>query len=269
MNNANRQQMESVLFRWTRTLPHNLRLSHELTYDVMYDFLSLEFKARQLHVPYFMCLIILARSATPLGTISPVAAFAASFVAGIYENFLARDQVKYLQPVFTSFALVSGIVLLSLRPYPELWEVAQVDFEIILKCLLELSKQWKSAIGASKALQKAVESHDSALGSISTRSLTWLTQDQSYLFEGFSLDLCRMWAPYKAKVTQIGEPGMDHRNFELQEPFEGMFPSSSTQPPALSNAFSFSGDEGEQYYVPGYEGIGNWFMNDWTMNSMT
>lgn len=76
-----------------------------------------------------------------------------------------------------------------------------------------------------------------------------------------------MWAPHEAYVTQNGTSGMDHGNFELQGHFEDVFPMSFARAPGFSNSLGFNGDEGDNYFLnPQYEGIGNWFMNDWAMN---
>ena len=177
MGSTQRLHVEAVLFRWTRTLPSNLSLSPKQPHTKTYDLLAHNFNARQLHVPYFISLIILARPTAASGEVSSVPVLAASFVAGIYEYFLASDQVKFLSPVFTNFCLVASIVLLSVRPFPDLWEAIQPDLEVMRKCLNELSKRWRSAIGASKALQKAIEIRKAQLPG-EGRSLTRPTRDR-------------------------------------------------------------------------------------------
>ena len=115
-------------------------------------------------------------------------------MAGIVECFLARNQIKYLSPVFTNFCLVSGIVLVSTRQYPSLWIAAQADLEILQKCLSELSKKWRSAIGASKALQRAIDVGKSGRPGNAALPLLRMSNTHEPLFANISDELCRVWS---------------------------------------------------------------------------
>ncbi|OBT66126.1 hypothetical protein VE03_05120 [Pseudogymnoascus sp. 23342-1-I1] len=231
----------------------------------MYDLLAHNFNARQLHVPYFICLIILARPTAASGEVSSVPVLAASFVAGIYEYFLARDQVKFLSPVFTNFCLVASIVLLSVRPFPDLWEAIQPDLEVMQKCLNELSKQWRSAIGASKALQKAIDIRKANLPAEGL-SLKRPTSAQLALFEGFSVDLCRIWSIYEPQMVLHGSDNSIQRNVELQGDPGEVFTPSSDQATIPTADVGFVTQVGDQNLMNlDFGGIGEWFMNDWYM----
>jgi hypothetical protein len=264
----NTKDAENVLFRWTRNLPLNLRLSQKQTTNDVYDLRTHDFRARQLHVPYFICLAILARSTVPRGKVSAAALLSASFVAGIYEDFLARDQIKFLPPIFTSFCLVSGIILLSARPYPNLWEAAQPDLRVIKNGLKELSKRWRSATGASKALVDAIDSPSCDTSDASMQPpLRFLNEEQTPLFEGFSLELCRMWPAYKRQTILQETDEIGSSNVELQGNGNGngVFSASLHQVPVPVAPFGFT-PGGEQYFMsPQYDGIQNWFMSDWGM----
>jgi hypothetical protein len=265
MSDTKRLQVESQLFRWTRTLAPQLRISQRRGESDIYELLPYDFKARQLHIQYFLSLALLVRSAGVPGKVSPAAVLAASFAAGIYEDFLARDQVKLLSPVFTTFCLVSGIILLSVRPYPSLWEAAQLDLGFIKRCLQELSKRWRSAIGASKALQRAIESSHSALASSVYEPLTWLDKDQKLLFEGFSLDLCRMWPAWKSAMGSQGQV----RTFGDSTMPRASIPDQYLTPtldqgavPAMHYNFMSEGDD--LYFTnPQSGGLSQWFALDW------
>lgn len=264
MCSSQRLHVEAVLYRWTRTLPSNLSLSPKEPHTQTYDLLAHNFNARQLHVPYFICLIILARPTATSGEISSVPVLAASFVAGIYEYFLARDQVKFLSPVFTNFCLVASIVLLSVRPFPDLWEAIQPDLEIMQKCLNELSKRWRSAIGASKALQKAIDKRKAHLpgeGSLLIRP----TSAQLTLFEGISVDLCRIWPVYESQIGGNGGDNSTQRNVEFQGQQGEVFTPISDQATIPMADVGFATEENQGLMNLGYGGIGEWFMNDWDM----
>lgn len=71
-------------------LPDYLRLSLRRDDSDTYTPFSYNFNARQLHLPYLVSLAILGRPAST-GMVSPKAILAASFAAGIAEEFLARD----------------------------------------------------------------------------------------------------------------------------------------------------------------------------------
>lgn len=189
-----KRHFESLLFRWPRVLPEHLRFSHKPANSDIYVLSPYQFNVRQLHLPYFVSLTIVGRS-TSTDTISPQAILSASFVAGIFEEFLSRDEIKYLAPIFTRYCIASGFFLASLQPIPELWEACQPDLQVLQLCLKELGKRWKSAIGGSKALEGFINAKKNGPSKV-MKTPQWLTAEQQHLFDGFALDLCRMWTPY-------------------------------------------------------------------------
>ncbi|GKU07848.1 unnamed protein product, partial [Fusarium langsethiae] len=100
---------------------------------------------------------MLSRMQHSAGSVSVVATLAASFVARIFEDFLARDEIKVLAPISTRYCLISSMALVSVMPDKRLWDAVQPDLEILQLALTELSKRWRSAIGASRALQNAIK----------------------------------------------------------------------------------------------------------------
>ncbi|KAG9952942.1 MFS general substrate transporter, partial [Aureobasidium melanogenum] len=198
MTTSKRTEVLNALFKWTRMLPARLMLAQYSVDTRSYEARPHDFLARQLHVPYFTSIIILARSGATGENISPAAVMAASFVAGIYEDFLARNLVGLLSPTFTTFAFISGLVLRSLRSYPGLWPAARKDLETILASLQQLSNRWRSAIGAYKVIQRALD-HPVPTGTSPKRSLLSLSREEAPLFEGFPLHICRMWHASEAE----------------------------------------------------------------------
>lgn len=269
-----RLHIQRALFRWTRTLAPDLQLSHKDERLNRYVLSSHDVKARQLHVPYFIALTILGRpSMTTNSSISPMAILSSSFVAGIFEDFIARDELLHLGPIFTFYLLAAAVALASLRRYPSLWPIAEQDLEVLQNSLKELSKRWPSAIGALKALQNVMNATRPVQDSDSRPpSLARLNADQSRLFEGFCPDLCRLWVAYEKETMP---PMASHLNGTNNENPEIMtaeilgslrYPGTTRQSrvPTPMIAFSSSMVEPENLMAYEYVGMGDWLLNDWS-----
>lgn len=197
LNRQKRQSYENRLYRWTRDLPVSLRLFHESRHrgsspqNVLAHY-SLE--ARQLHIPYFICLAIMCRP-SPGNSPSPAVVLAASFVAGIFEDFLARDEIQFLGPIFTFHLLAAGIGLLSSRNLPTLWENADRSLQTIFLSLEVLAKRWSSAKGSLRALKSIAEKQQSAARSEEPSALTLSSEHQPF-FECFGPDLSWAWSRF-------------------------------------------------------------------------
>lgn len=261
-----RSKMDAILFRWTRMLPLHLRLADYSVTTQTYELRPHDFRARQLHVPYLACIIIMSRSGSPLNSVSPAAVFAASFLAGIYEDFLARNLVGRLSPTFTTFGFMAGLLLISLRPYPTLWAAAQSDLVTIQHVLQELSSRWKSAIGASKVIQKALQS-EVPTSLQPNVVLPPLSRDETPLFEGFPLELCRMWHAYESerasRTLDIGlEPAYIRQTDPMAEVLTGLY-GQPVQDASMGLDFG-SGDA--LFGGSSFEGIPDYFWGDWGVN---
>jgi len=97
-------------------------------------------------------LIIINRSQDPRGPPSTASLLASSFLAGIFEDFLARDELRYLGPIFTFYLLAAGMAQLSCYRYTGLWDAAAKDLDVMFRALDELSKRWPSAVGSLRHL---------------------------------------------------------------------------------------------------------------------
>ncbi|KAL2864406.1 transcription factor domain-containing protein [Aspergillus lucknowensis] len=178
------RSLENSLFRWAKQDFHTIS-GPSLSYSL---------ETRQVLVTYFANLIILER---PVGSDGPLAArslLCASFIVGIYRDFLARDELCRLGPAFTFYALCAGLVLIPAYRIEALWETANEE-TIILKASLQiLSKQWGSAFGALRALQKLSE--DPPRQEIATdEQIPRLSDETRPFFEGFNTRWCRLWGP--------------------------------------------------------------------------
>jgi hypothetical protein len=269
LSRVKRSHYESILFRWPRVLPEYLRLSLERDDSGNYTPLSYNFNARQLHLPYLVSLAILGRSAST-GMVSPQAILAASFVAGIAEEFLVRDEIKFVPAIFGSYCAAAGIFLVSVRPFPELWEAAQPDLEIIQSCLKEHSKRWRSAIGNLKALQWVLKARRDK-SKTSTTHPVWLSSEQQRFFDGFALDLCRMWGPYEKVAKRAGERNLDPMGIADVQDYNGNGflgrrqdrGVSANHAATLHASRDLMDLEDQSLTDFQFEGLGSWFVNEW------
>jgi hypothetical protein len=159
--------------------------------DADKELIPYNFKARQLALYYFVILIILHRSEGPGTPASTASLVASSFVAGIFEDFLSRDELRYLGPAFAFYALAGGLSALTGYRYAGLESVAEDEYNVISLSLQHLSDRWGSAEGALrslKAARKTVTRQPQLTGApacISSDALTF--------FVDFGPDLCRQW----------------------------------------------------------------------------
>ncbi|SCO82628.1 uncharacterized protein FRV6_06841 [Fusarium oxysporum] len=127
---------------------------------------------------------------------------AASFVARIFEDFLARDEIKVLAPISTRYCLISRMALVSVMPNKRLWDAVQPDLEIFQLALTELSKR-QNAI--NKRRQRT---------SNSTAKLRMDDKSSLEYFKMIDLEYCRIWSTLSHQMSssplatqeQIPEP---------------------------------------------------------------
>lgn len=187
MSTTKRKAMERELCHWARSLPVDIGLASLNNHQSRQNF-----QARQLHLPYLTSLIILCRSSKRSGTASLTAAVAASLSARSFEDFLARDETRYLAPVHTRFCLISCMALVALMPHARWWAGAGPDLKALQQTLTELSKRWGAAVGASKMLATIIEQRTRVI--VETAPSEILDRNEmERLFEGIDLNHCRMW----------------------------------------------------------------------------
>ncbi|PGG96987.1 hypothetical protein AJ80_09760, partial [Polytolypa hystricis UAMH7299] len=301
-----RQFFENALYRWVRELPEHLKLFHK-TFPAegasagKLQLVPYNFEARQLHVLYFIIIAILFRSSPPASTPSPASILASSFIAGIYEDFLARDEIRFLGPIFTFYLLASGVGLLSCLRYPHLWGRAEQDLQIIYNSQKELAKRWPSAIGSLKALHNMADEAGKLPRHTDTAPMGHLTPDQRACFSGLGTDLCRLGdillAPPTHHPHELLDPRRSGTGANESEQYSrtasdmmtaGILAELKTPigtPAVLDNylplatvvdATQSTGGGGipggtvemtDEMLCTQYAGIGNWLIRDWDWNS--
>lgn len=179
-----RVDLENALYRWAKQVIPKLHASAALQEDII----TSHHEVRQLMVMYFVVLTIIHKP-TP-NSVPPAASLvASSFIAGIYEEFLLRDELRYLGPVFAFYPLCAGLSLLSSWRYTQLQSTAEHELTVIKLCLQKLSERWLSAVGPLRALNKLTEKVREQ-GSFSGPPPA-LDPDIASFFEGFDMKLCK------------------------------------------------------------------------------
>ncbi|KAK2745914.1 hypothetical protein FQN57_003527 [Myotisia sp. PD_48] len=295
-----RTNLENALYKWSRELPEQLQLFRRVTTAGGSPTSKLvlapsNFEARQLHVPYFVILLILYRTTSPNSPPSSAAILASSFVAGIFEGFLASDEIRYLAPVFTFYLLAAGMELLSCYPYPHLWEKAQQDLRIVQASQKELAKRWPSAVSSMGAVQHMTDEISRVPRPTERPPPIPLSLDQQKSFTGFGTDLCRLGDvmlgsvlpdrmessrleddQYSRTVSDMMTAGI---LAELKTPLDAAATLNEYLPLATvldhTTQLAVGGEETKTshpnedllygQYGP-YDGIGNWLLRDWDWN---
>lgn len=271
-----RQSIENRLYRWTRDLPISLRL---YKHDTLAPY---HLEARQLHIPYFICLAIICRPA-PGESPSPAVVLASSFVAGIFEDFLARDEIQFLGPIFTFHLLAAGIGLLSCHKIPELWGKAVASLETIYLSLEVLAKRWSSAKGSLKALRSIADKQQRTTRSEAS-PLPTLPREHRTFFEHLGPDLSWAWEYFMA-TESLAESQDQSYTSPIAEtadvPLEDFQESHSLEVPSteeyrplttiLDPHLGFAMDDmtqgmADEFFHNQYQGMGDWLFKDmeWT-----
>ncbi|KAF2736453.1 hypothetical protein EJ04DRAFT_542516 [Polyplosphaeria fusca] len=269
-----KKSLEDRLFRWSKTLPDTLQLCRSIEGRPLKPY---SFEARQIHVQYFSVLVILNRPPDPKLAPSIASLLASSFVAGIFEDFMARDELRFLGPIFTFYCLTAGMAQLSCYRYTDLAGIAEESVVILLRALEELSKRWPTAVGSLKHLMDVREkvSQRPALGEFPEISIPSSTLQ---FFTDFGADLCRLWHPIIGRLPQ--NAAIAPRELETAGILQGLR-TPGTQPidldlnsavaqqqQMLANQMTATGASMEPTLLQpqewlGYGAIGNWLMVDW------
>ncbi|OBS17660.1 hypothetical protein FPOA_09395 [Fusarium poae] len=252
MSRTKRLYIVNALCCWTTSLPQELWVAPSNQPPQSYFASSHNLSARQLYLPYFTSLIVLSRMQHSAGSLSVVATLAASFVARIFEDFLARDEIKVLAPISTRYCLISSMALVSVMPNKRLWDAVQPDLEVLQLALTELSKRWRSAIGASRALQNAIKKRQQRMNN-STTELRMDSQNSLEYFKMIDLGYCRIW---NTLSQQLSSTSLDIQQ-QMPQPIQPLGDALDTN----YEQFMDPGDAFDMGTIE-FEHVENWILND-------
>lgn len=280
LSERHRLNIELALLEWINGLPPALHL---------YDRKSLslspyEFKSRQLHVPYFVALIILYRSDTSSQNFSLASLLAASFVSGIFEEYIAWGDILFLAPASIFYLLVAGLIQISSHRYLILAQNVDNEVRTVRLSLNELGKRFPTAHGAQRIFENLLRrSH--CMGTTSKSFAMTLSPTQKELFAGFGPDLCALWPVVfgdSVDVTDITsikqftpagrDQDLDHINSILNTGVEPGLPSSGAVIDLNHSTHAGAGQAGNSSLMPEptestldftFGGLNSWWP-DWT-----
>ena len=279
--------IEARLIRWVKETPEELQLFRQWPHRSLAKY---DFEARQLHVPYFTTIAFLYRPSSPNSSLTAVTVLSSSFITGIFEDFLARDELRFLGPIFTFYLLVAGLSQLSCFEDPAFAKISKQELRIVNMSLHELSKKWASAIGPQKVIQGLTPSTGVRSAARSTLS-TNLSPEQLTLFDNFGDEICRKWdlvfkpgtsslttsrninrsfdsasnptgTGSRSNLPTVGPVDNAIRSSQHTPPFEALPSLPTISPPILENlerdmAFDFMSDS-----------VGNWLTRDWYLTDL-
>ena len=280
-----RLSIENALYRWSHSLPDHLQLFNTGQGLAIRPY---HLEARQLHIPYFVILSIIYRSPSPNGAPSAAALLASSFIAGIFQDFLTRDEIRFLGPIFTFYLLAAAVAQLSCYRYCILWRSAEQELRVITISQKELSKRWPSALGALRVFQNLTDAVTKQSRS-NHPPLMDLSMDQHSLFDVFGADLCREWEYIMKNAFEKHVRGPDQGQYrsttsdlmtagilaELKTPSSTPVPDPTVAlPMAFDHQVGYYGSAtaGLGFEAPPnghYEGIGNWLLANWSNDFST
>ncbi|KIW29812.1 uncharacterized protein PV07_05599 [Cladophialophora immunda] len=202
------------LQRWISHLPECLKLNNALDYD---------FEVRQLYLIYFTAISILYGPGRSGNCTSVAPILASSCVARIFEDFLARDQLRCLAPMTIFYLRVAALPQLCCFNFGSLWDISKLELSVIQRSLHEMAKTWHSARRALRILTSLVNAV--RRGQEAHRPLTDLdlSPEQLSFFEMVPAELC--------PKRHIIEAAVDATGVSSQEKPDARFQSTS----ALAN----------------------------------
>lgn len=266
------EQSEVALRSWVRELPPAFRLFHQ------HRVAPYNFQARQMFVPYLISIILLQRPfSTEQAPVSSASLLASSLVAGIFEDFASRDQLRYLGPAFTFYALAAGLMQLIGCRYEALRPASEDCHRVVRISLQQMGQRYGSAHSALRALTKARDY-------IMTQPIIEKTPEPPSpstweLLECFGQDLCNQWSllgqsgeqsEYVAnELASVGQDDAMAHVQALDEVHEGARPSgvSLAQQSLGSEPFQYPNMNDPWLLLDSETApVGSWLFDDYDIN---
>lgn len=188
LSDRKKLNIEAELAGWLMEVPESLTLFDRRSRSLK----EYSLESRQLHVPYFTALIILFREAEPTQTPSPLSSLAASFISGIFEEYLTHEDISHLAAPAIFYLLVAALVQISYHRFPH-WNAARTEeVQIINLSLNELKRRFPTALGAERVISQAMK-HAANLQTPDTPSRPHLRPEHQEFVSAFGPQLCRHW----------------------------------------------------------------------------
>ncbi|KAK5169802.1 uncharacterized protein LTR77_005780 [Saxophila tyrrhenica] len=187
LTHKKRLDLETALLRWLDDLPAEFHL-HDRTNGRLNSY---SFRSRQLHVPYFVALIILSRQRSPEKCPPPVALLAASFIIGIFEEYLDWGDIAVVSPASIFYLMVASLVQASAYRFAAFARHREKEFDITRQAVDALKTRFPTAIGAERVIQY-VSAFTVQVPSDATSSETISMRERKF-FSVFGPELCCQW----------------------------------------------------------------------------
>lgn len=196
-------EISNSLYVWIRELPPQLRLFRPLPDNRVNTYCL---ASRQIHVFYFTTLALLFRKSSSNSTVSTGSLLASSFIAAIFEEFLIRDEIRFLGPAIYKFNLLTaGITLIQALKVPSLHNKAKEDLDIIKRSLEQFAKRVPSSLATIHTLNTLEQAQEDATEALEGPLAP--TQYESCLFREFGPGMCRQWHLMESSTITSGGPG--------------------------------------------------------------
>jgi hypothetical protein len=183
---------EDSLRGWLNAVPSSLRLYRRETGTKTNRLTEYNFKFRQLHVLYFTALIILFRHDNKDDPPAPVSLLAASFISGIFQEYLTHEDIPHLSVTSIFYLMVAALLQLSYQRFPSLATHRNEEIDIMRLSMDGLKKRFPSAIGAERVVNQMMK-QSTAVSDTPQSVHMMLTAEEAEFFVPFGPELCRQW----------------------------------------------------------------------------
>ncbi|KAJ5808356.1 hypothetical protein N7474_009625, partial [Penicillium riverlandense] len=185
-----RREIRNALYCWVTELPDKLCLFSQGPARRLNPY---NMCTRSLYIPYFVTVLILYRSVTPHEISTAIAAVASSFICGIFEEFLARDECRFLAAGFKFYAFAAGVAQLNARSYVSLQSDIRQEVETVKNALMAHAERWPSAKNNIRILENISKTMPTQAQQTDQLPVLPSHHDAFPLFRAFGPELCHMW----------------------------------------------------------------------------
>lgn len=271
LSDRKRVEIEEDLLRWLKEMPASLELFDRDSKTLK----EYNFKSRQLHVPYFVALIMLFRQDKTSQPPSAISSLAASFISGIFEEYLTHEDVSHLSPTAVFYLMVAALLQLSYHRFPPLDQARSEELQIITLSLNELKRRFPTAMGTERVVNQAMK-HTTAIPVSAQPIRMAIPPEQRELVSSFGPELCRHWSViFNSQNEGTGEGGNLATTTQLgafvaridrSQDAEQLNSPDST----WGNAFQAGNDDAGLFMdLNGFDTVGKWWWADWVPDGET